>query len=158
MAQRITPFLWFDDQAEEAANFYVAVFGDAEILDVNPYPPAGPGDAGRVMTVAFRLRGQEFLALNGGPQNKSTEAISFYVECESQEEIDAYWAKLSDGGEPGACGWLKDRFGVSWQITPSVLLTMERDQDRDRADRVMRAMLRMTKIDIAALERAYQQA
>jgi len=158
MPQKITPFLWFDGQAEEAANFYVSVFGDAEILDINRDPSAGLGDAGTVQTVAFRLQGQEFLALNGGPQHAFTEAVSFYVECGSQAEIDAYWTKLSDGGETGPCGWLKDRFGLWWQITPSVLLTMLRDDDRDRANRVMQAMLRMTKIEIAALEHAYQQA
>ncbi|MCC7022497.1 MAG: VOC family protein [Thermomicrobiales bacterium] len=157
MAQKISPFLWFDDQAEEAANFYVSIFDNSEILDVVRYGEAGPGPAGTAMTVSFRLDGTEFTALNGGPQFQFTEAVSFAIDCDSQEEVDRYWDQLAaDGGEPGPCGWLKDRFGLSWQVVPRRLTELLQDPDREKADRAMRAMLQMHKIDIAALERAYK--
>ena len=157
MPQRITPFLWFDSNAEEAANFYVSVFPNSEIMEVSHYGEAGPRAAGSVMVVSFRLDGQEFLALNGGPEFTFTEAVSFSIACANQEEVDYYWDKLTDGGEPGPCGWLKDKFGVSWQVNPTVLTEMLQDKDRERADRVMQAMLKMGKIDIATLEEAYAQ-
>ncbi len=158
MAQKITPFLWFDSNAEEAMNFYVSVFKNAEVLSVSRYGEAGPGPAGAVMVASFRLEGQEFLALNGGPKFRFTEAVSFLIDCASQEEIDHYWDRLSEGGEQGPCGWLKDRFGLSWQVVPSILSEMLQDQNRERANRVMQAMLQMTKMDIAKLEHAYAQA
>ena len=154
--QKITPFLWFNDNAEEAMDFYVSIFPDSEMLSVTRYGEAGPGKAGSVMVGTFRLAGQEFIALNGGPQFSFTEAISFSVDCATQEEVDDYWDKLTaDGGEPGPCGWLKDKFGVSWQINPTVLGEMLGDADPAKANRVMQAMLGMTKIDIAGLRRAY---
>jgi len=154
--QRITPFLWFDSQAEEAARFYTQIFKDSKIMSVSRYGEAGAEASGRpkgtVMTVAFQLEGQEFVALNGGPYFKSTEAISFVVNCESQEEVDYYWEKLSDGGDEKAqqCGWLKDKYGLSWQVVPTVLTGLVNDPDPQRA---MKAMLQMKKIDIAALKR-----
>jgi predicted 3-demethylubiquinone-9 3-methyltransferase (glyoxalase superfamily) len=158
MSQKITPFLWFDTQAEEAANFYVSIFKDAEILSVSHYGEGSPGPAGSVMTVAFRLAGQEFTALNGGPHFTFTEALSFVIDCGAQDEVDHYWDALTaDGGEPSQCGWLKDKYGLSWQITPRVLIELLQDEDRERANRVMQAMLRMTKIDIAKLQEAYAQ-
>jgi predicted 3-demethylubiquinone-9 3-methyltransferase (glyoxalase superfamily) len=157
MPQRITPFLWFDSNAEEAANFYVSVFPNSEITEVSHYGDAGPAAAGSVMVVSFRLDGQGFAALNGGPEFTFNEAVSFLIDCKSQEEVDYYWDKLTDAGEPGPCGWLKDKFGVSWQVNPTVLTEMLQDKDRERADRVMRAMLQMGKIDIAKLEEAYAQ-
>ena len=157
MSQRITPFLWFDSNAEEAANFYVSVFPNSEITEVSRYGEAGPRAAGSVMVVSFRLDGQEFLALNGGPVFTFTEAVSFSIACANQKEVDYYWDTLSDGGEPGPCGWLKDKFGVSWQVNPTVLTKMLQDKDRERADRVMQAILQMGKIDIAKLEEAYAQ-
>jgi predicted 3-demethylubiquinone-9 3-methyltransferase (glyoxalase superfamily) len=157
--ERITPFLWFDSQAEEAANFYISVFKKgSRILDISRYGEAGPGTPGSVMTVQFVLDGQNFIALNGGPEFKFTEAVSFTVNCESQAEVDAFWDKLSAGGEPGPCGWLKDKYGLSWQINPSALGRMLADPDRERANRVMAAMLRMQKIVIADLEAAYNSA
>lgn len=153
--QKIVPFLWFDDQAEEAMNHYVAIFPDSKVLSVIRYGEAGPGRAGRVMAVTFQLAGQEFRALNGGPQFTFTEAISLAVDCRTQADVDELWERLSDGGEEGACGWLKDKYGLSWQIIPTVLGEMLQDEDAERADRVMRAMLQMRKLDIAALERAY---
>ncbi len=144
---RITPFLWFDGTAEEAMNFYVSVFPDSRVLSVSP------------MTVTFELEGQRFYGLNGGPAFRFTEAVSFFVDCETQEEVDTYWSKLTaGGGQPGQCGWLKDRFGLSWQIIPRTLGRLLGDQDRAKAGRVMQAMLTMGKIDIAGLERAYNQA
>jgi predicted 3-demethylubiquinone-9 3-methyltransferase (glyoxalase superfamily) len=144
---RITPFLWFDGTAEEAMNFYVSVFPNSRVLSVSP------------MTVSFELEGQRFYGLNGGPTFRFTEAVSFFVDCETQEEVDAYWSKLTAaGGQPGQCGWLKDRFGLSWQIIPKALGRLLGDQDRTKAERVMQAMLTMGKIDIAGLERAYDQA
>jgi predicted 3-demethylubiquinone-9 3-methyltransferase (glyoxalase superfamily) len=157
--QRITPFLWFDSQAYEAVNFYVSIFPNSRIRGVTRYDEAGEQAAGRprgsVMTVPFELDGQEFVALNGGPVFKFTEAISFVVNCETQEEVDRFWDRLSAGGQQVQCGWLKDRFGVSWQIVPTVLPEMLQDKDPERSKRVMAAMLKMVKIDIAALKRAY---
>jgi predicted 3-demethylubiquinone-9 3-methyltransferase (glyoxalase superfamily) len=157
MSQRITPFLWFDSNAEEAANFYVSVFPNSEITEISHYGEAGPRAAGSVMVVSFRLDGQEFAALNGGPEFTFTEAVSFSIACANQKEVDYYWDKLTDEGEPGPCGWLKDKFGVSWQIVPTLLTEMLQDEDRQRADRVMQAMLQMGKIDVAKLEEAYAQ-
>lgn len=153
--QKIVPNLWFDTESEDAANFYTSIFENSKILRVMHYGEAGPRPAGMVLTVTFQLEGQEFTALNGGPDFKFNEAISLLVNCESQEEVDRLWDKLSEGGEKGPCGWLKDRFGVSWQITPTVLEEMLHDEDADRANRVMKAMLKMTKIEIDELEKAY---
>ena len=155
--QKITPFLWFDDKAEEAMNFYVSVFKNSKIVSVNRYGEAEPGQKGKVMTATFQLNGQEFMALNGGPEYRFTEAISFFVNCETQQEVDELWEKLSDGGEKGQCGWLKDKYGVSWQIVPTALGQMLGDRDPQRSQNVMQAMLQMTKIDIATLRRAYEQ-
>jgi predicted 3-demethylubiquinone-9 3-methyltransferase (glyoxalase superfamily) len=157
MSQRITPFLWFDSNAEAAANFYVSVFPNSEITEISHYGEAGPRAAGSVMVVSFRLDRQEFAALNGGPEFTFTEAVSFSIACANQKEVDYYWDKLTDGGEPGPCGWLKDKFGVSWQVVPTLLTEMLQDEDRQRADRVMQAMLQMGKIDVAKLEEAYAQ-
>jgi predicted 3-demethylubiquinone-9 3-methyltransferase (glyoxalase superfamily) len=159
--RKITPCLWFDDQAEEAAAFYTGVFKNSKIVTVSRYGEAGKEihgkPAGSVMTVAFELEGQTFTALNGGPIFKFNEAISFQVDCETQAEVDHYWTKLSEGGDPSAqqCGWLKDRYGVSWQIVPRALVEMLMDPDAGRSQRVMTAMLRMKKIDIGELKRAY---
>jgi predicted 3-demethylubiquinone-9 3-methyltransferase (glyoxalase superfamily) len=155
--QKITPFLWFDKQAEEAANLYVSVFKNSRVTGINRYGEAGPGPAGTAMTVSFELEGQEFTALNGGPEYKFTEAISFFVNCESQEEVDELWEKLSAGGEQGPCGWLKDKYGVSWQIVPTVLGELLGDPDPVKSQRVMQAMLQMKKIDIEGLKQAYEQ-
>jgi predicted 3-demethylubiquinone-9 3-methyltransferase (glyoxalase superfamily) len=155
--QKIIPYLWFDTEAEEAANFYTSIFKDSQVGRVALYGEAGPRPAGMVMTVTFQLEGQEFTALNGGPEFKFNEAISLLVNCETQEEVDELWDKLSVGGEKGPCGWLKDKFGVSWQIVPTVLEEMLQDEDADRANRVMEAMLQMSKLDIGALEKAYAQ-
>ncbi len=154
--QRITPSLWFDNNAEEAATFYVSVFDDAEILNVTRYTEAGPGPEGTVVTISFRLHGQEFVAINGGPQFPFTEAISFTINCASQEEVDYYWEKLTDGGEPVQCGWLKDRFGLSWQVVPTILQELIGDKDPAKAKRVTEAMLKMIKLDIAQLQAAYE--
>jgi predicted 3-demethylubiquinone-9 3-methyltransferase (glyoxalase superfamily) len=151
------PFLWFDTQAEEAANFYVSIFKDSKILSVNRYGEAGPGPKGSVMTVDFQLEGQRFCALNGGPQFPFTEAISLYVNCETQDEVDDLWEKLSIGGKKDQCGWLNDKYGLSWQIIPSILITVLQDKDPAKSARVMKAMRQMNKIDIAALQRAYDQ-
>ncbi|HEX9078535.1 MAG TPA: VOC family protein [Desulfuromonadaceae bacterium] len=155
--QKITPFLWFNDNAEEAANFYVAIFRNSRIAGVTRYGEAGPGPKGSVMTVNFVLDGQEFVALNGGPQFTFSPAISFVVNCESQVEVDEFWDRLSEGGKTIQCGWLQDRFGISWQIVPIALMEMLTDTDAARAERVMRAMLQMVKLDIAELRRAYDQ-
>ena len=155
--QKITPFLWFDSQAEEAMNFYVSIFKDSRILSVSRYGEGGPGPAGEVMTATFQLEGQEFMALNGGPNHNFTDAISFFVDCKTQEEVDRLWEKLSEGGEPGPCGWLRDKFGLSWQIIPEVLGELLNDPDPVKSQRVMQAMLQMSKIDIAGLKAAYQQ-
>jgi predicted 3-demethylubiquinone-9 3-methyltransferase (glyoxalase superfamily) len=152
---KITPFLWYDNQAEEAAALYTSVFPDSRIVSVTRYGEAGPGPVGSAMTVVFVLEGQEFIALNGGPIFKFNEAVSFSIDCSSQDEVDHYWDRLSEGGEESQCGWLKDRFGLSWQVNPRVLGEMLSDPDPARAKRSMEAMLRMKKIDIAELRRAY---
>ena len=152
--QKITPFLWFDTQAEEAMNFYCSIFRNSKKGKVVRYGEVGPKHMGNVMTVSFELEGLEFTALNAGPQFKFTEAVSMYVNCETQAEVDHYWDKLSEGGSIQMCGWLKDKFGLSWQIIPSALPKLMSDPDRDKANRVMQAMLQMKKIDVAALERA----
>ncbi len=153
--QKITTFLWFDGNAEEAVNHYISIFKSSKILNVARYGEAGPGPKGSVMTVQFQLEGQEFIALNGGPQFKFTEAISLLVNCDTQAEVDELWSKLSAGGEEGPCGWLKDKFGLSWQIVPSTLGKMMQDKDPKKSKRVMEAMLQMKKMDIARLEHAY---
>jgi predicted 3-demethylubiquinone-9 3-methyltransferase (glyoxalase superfamily) len=152
---KITPFLWYDTQAEEAAKFYVSVFKNSKLGKVARYGEAGPGPAGSAMTVQFELDGQPFIALNGGPQFKFTEAISFSIACKTQDEVDYYWESLSKGGEEGPCGWLKDQFGLSWQVNPTILGEMLSDPDRAKANRAMKAMLKMKKIDIPTLERAF---
>lgn len=152
----ITPCLWFDDQGEEAAAFYVSVFPRSGVREVTHYGDAGPGAPGSAMTIEFELDGRPFVALNGGPAFTFSEAISFQVDCSDQEEVDHYWDRLSDGGEQGPCGWLKDRFGVSWQIVPVRLTELLKDPDAARSQRVMGAMLGMKKIEIDALERAAQ--
>ncbi|MBA2473488.1 MAG: hypothetical protein DLM61_09020 [Pseudonocardiales bacterium] len=155
--QKITPWLWFDTQGEEAANFYITVFENSRILDVARYGAAGPGPEGAVMTVTFELDGQNFVALNGGPHFMFNEAISFQVSCETQDEVDYFWSKLSQGGEEGPCGWLKDRYGVSWQIVPTALAELVGDPDPEKSQEAMKAMLGMRKIDIEALQRAVNQ-
>jgi predicted 3-demethylubiquinone-9 3-methyltransferase (glyoxalase superfamily) len=155
--QKITPFLWFDTQAEEAAKFYVSIFPRSKILKTARYGDAGPGPKGSVMTVEFELAGQRMIALNGGPVFKFTEAISLSVDCKDQKEVDHYWNKLSQGGEESMCGWLKDRYGLSWQITPGILGKLLSGPDPKEAKRVMEAMLRMRKIDIAALKAAAKE-
>ncbi len=153
--QMIVPNLWFDTEAEEAANFYTSIFKDSEVTSVTHYGAAGPRPAGMVMTVNFRLQGQDFTAINGGPEFRFNEAISFLVPCESQEEVDELWDTLSEGGEEGPCGWLKDKFGLSWQVTPAVLDKLLQDEDSEKADRAMKAMLQMKKLDIAKLQEAH---
>jgi len=153
--QKITPYLWFDTQAEEAARFYTSIFQDSRIVSVNRYRDAGPRPKGSVLTVVFELAGQSFVALNGGPQFPFTEAISLFVNCDTQAEVDTLWAKLLEGGQAQMCGWLKDRYGVSWQIVPGRLGEMLSDPDPVRAQRVTEAMLSMVKLDLAALEEAY---
>jgi predicted 3-demethylubiquinone-9 3-methyltransferase (glyoxalase superfamily) len=155
--QKITPFLWFNNNAEEAINFYASVFKDAEIKNVARYGDAGPGPKGQVMTASFVLNGQEFIALNGGPQFQFTEAVSFVINCENQEEVDHYWEKLSEGGQPSRCGWLKDRFGLSWQVVPTILPQLLKDKDPQRAKNVMLAMMKMDKIEIEPLKEAYNK-
>ena len=155
--QKITPWLWFDTQGEEAANFYITVFENSRILDVARYGVAGPGPEGAVMTVTFELDGQKLVALNGGPHFTFNEAISFQVSCETQDEVDYLWSKLSQGGEEGPCGWLKDKYGVSWQIVPTALAELIGDPDPDKAQQAMKAMHGMRKIDIEALRRAVNQ-
>lgn len=154
--QKITPFLWFDDQAEEAMRHYVSIFRNSKVLGVTRYGDAGPGPKGSVMIAAFEIEGQRFTALNGGPHFKFTEAISFVVNCETQEEVDHFWDKLGEGGQTQQCGWLKDKFGLSWQIVPSVLIELINDPDPEKSSRVTEAMLQMTKIDIANLRQAYE--
>ena len=154
--QKITPFLWFDNQAEEAMKFYTSVFENSKIGKVSRYPEGSPGPAGTVMTGTFQIAGQEFIVLNGGPQFKFTEAISFSVSCENQKEVDFFWEKLTAGGEPGQCAWLKDKYGLSWQIVPTALPRLLKDPDPEKSKRVLKAMMQMTRIDIAALERAYE--
>ena len=151
---RITPNLWFDTQGQEAAEFYVSVFPNSEITSVTHYGDAGPGEPGTVLTVDFRLDGQEYTALNGGPLFTFDEAISLLITCDEQDDVDYYWAKLSEGGEESQCGWLKDKFGLSWQVCPSGMAEVLNDPDPERSQRAMRAMLAMTKIDVAALRAA----
>jgi predicted 3-demethylubiquinone-9 3-methyltransferase (glyoxalase superfamily) len=155
--QKITPFLWFDTHAEEAARFYASIFPNSRILNTARYGDAGPGPKGSVMTVEFQLDGQRMIALNGGPVFKFTEAISLVVDCKDQKEVDHYWSRLLQGGQESMCGWLKDRYGLSWQIVPAVLGRLLSDPDAKKAKRVMEAMLKMKKTDIAALEAAAQQ-
>jgi len=155
--QKITPFLWFDGKAEEAMNFYISVFKNSKIVRVTRCGEAGPGPKGTVMSATFQLDGQDFFALNGGAQFTFTPAISFFVNCETQQEVDELWEGLSAGGEKGRCGWLKDKYGQSWQIIPSVLGKMLQDKDAEKAKRVMQAMLQMDKIDIAQLKKAHDQ-
>ena len=154
---RITPCLWFDTEGEEAATFYVSLFKNSRITEVSRYGEAGPRPAGSVMVVSFELDGQPFTALNGGPEFTFSEAISFQIDCQSQEEVDYYWDGLTAGGEEGPCGWLKDRYGVSWQVVPSALITLLQDPDPGRSQRAMAAMMTMKKIDIAALHAAADQ-
>lgn len=156
MTQPIAPCLWFDDNAEEAVNFYLSVFNDSRVLHVDRYSDVGPDPEAPVVFIEFQINGQPFQAINGGPEFAFTEAISFAIECADQEELDYYWNRLTDGGEAVQCGWLKDRYGVSWQVVPRVLNELLRDADRERAGRVMRQMLQMTKLDIADLEAAYE--
>ena len=155
--QKITPFLWFDNQAEEAARFYVSIFKNSKVVTITRYGDAGPGPKGTVMVAKFELDGQEFLALNGGPQFTFSPAVSFVVNCKSQEEVDQYWEKLSEGGEKVQCGWLKDKYGLSWQVVPTILSELLQDKDAAKSQRVMKAMLQMKKIDIEGLKRAYEQ-
>jgi predicted 3-demethylubiquinone-9 3-methyltransferase (glyoxalase superfamily) len=154
--KKITTFLTFDDQAEEAVKFYTSVFADSRIVSTRRYGDAGPGPAGQLMTASFELAGQEFMALNGGPTFTFAQGISLFVDCETQEEVDHFWEKLSEGGQKGPCGWLEDRYGVSWQIVPRALGEMLGDDDPERAGRVMSAMLQMGKIEIEGLRAAYE--
>ncbi len=155
--QTITPFLWFDGKAEEAINFYTSIFRDSKIGSITRYGEEGPGPKGTVMSTTFQLNGQDFMALNGGPQFTFSAAISFFVNCETQEEVDELWEKLSEGGEKQRCGWLKDKYGVSWQIIPSALGEMLQDKDAEKSNKIMHAMLQMDKIDINTLKQAYEQ-
>jgi predicted 3-demethylubiquinone-9 3-methyltransferase (glyoxalase superfamily) len=153
--QKITPFLWFNGQAEEAMNFYTSVFKDSKVGNIMRYGEAGPGTPGSVLSATFQLFGQNFTALNGGPAFSFTPAISFFINCQTQEEVDEYWDKLSAGGATNQCGWLQDKFGVSWQVVPDILGLMLQDKDAEKAKRVMEAMLKMTKLDIKTLREAY---
>jgi predicted 3-demethylubiquinone-9 3-methyltransferase (glyoxalase superfamily) len=153
--QKITPFLWFNDQAEEAVKFYTSIFKESKIESISRYGDDSPGEKGKVMTATFKIAGQEFMALNGGPVYSFTPAISLFVDCKTQQEVDDLWEKLSTGGEKGQCGWLKDKFGLSWQIVPTVLGELLGDKDAEKSGRVMQAMLKMTRLDISGLQRAY---
>ena len=155
--QKIVPFLWFNNEAEEAMKFYVSIFKNSKIISISRYGEAGPGPAGTVMFGTFQLEGQEFMALNGGPQFKFTPAISLFVNCETQKEVDELWEKLSEGGKKERCGWLTDKYGLSWQIIPTALGKMLGDKDPEKSKKVMQAMLQMQKIDIDGLKRAYEQ-
>jgi predicted 3-demethylubiquinone-9 3-methyltransferase (glyoxalase superfamily) len=155
--QEITPFLWFDGKAEEAANFYVSIFRNSKILSVSRYGDAGPGPKGGVMTAAFELDGQKFVALNGGPQFAFSPAISFMVNCETQQEVDDLWEKLSAGGKEVQCGWLQDKYGLSWQVVPRVLIELLQDKNPEKKQKVMKAMMQMIKIDIKGLQQAFDQ-
>jgi predicted 3-demethylubiquinone-9 3-methyltransferase (glyoxalase superfamily) len=155
MKQKIVTFLWFDKNAEEAVSHYLGIFKGSKKLNITRWGNVGPGPKGSVLTVAFELEGQQFVALNGGPEFKFTEAISLMINCDSQPEIDYYWSKLSEGGSESQCGWLKDKFGLSWQVCPRALLPMLQDPDQTKADRVMEAMMKMRKLDLARLEAAY---
>jgi len=152
--QKITTFLWFDTQAEEAAKFYTAIFPSGKITSVSRYGDAGPGPKGSVMTVGFELEGQHFVGMNGGPQYSFTPAISLMVNCQTQQEVDHYWDRLVEGGKPIACGWLQDKYGLSWQVTPTALMQLLQDKDSKKAQRVMQAMMQMVKLDVATLQRA----
>ncbi|MGA2694485.1 MAG: VOC family protein [Terriglobales bacterium] len=152
---KINPFLWFDGNAEEAANYYVSIFKNSKISNIERYGDAGPGPKGSVMIVNFELDGQPFIALNGGPEFKFTPAISFLVNCEDQAEVDRLWSRLTDGGKEVQCGWLQDRFGVSWQIVPKVFFELMKDKDPAKSQRVFKAMMKMVKMDIETLKRAY---
>jgi predicted 3-demethylubiquinone-9 3-methyltransferase (glyoxalase superfamily) len=154
MQPRITPNLWFDTEAEEAARFYTAIFPNSRVVSVSRYPEGAPREAGTVMTVLFELDGQPFVGINGGPQFPFTEAVSFAITCETQDDVDYYWERLTDGGEEGPCGWLKDRFGLSWQVVPEGMEALLGDPDAQRAERAMQAMLQMRKLDVEALRRA----
>ena len=154
MAQKITPNLWFDTEAEEAAKFYTSVFEDSRIVEISHYPENSPGPAGSVMTVEWELNGQRFVGINGGPQFKFDEAVSFSISCEDQDEVDYFWEKLTEGGEESQCGWLKDKFGLSWQVVPKGMGELFSDSDRERAQRAMQAMLKMRKLDIDELRAA----
>ena len=156
MQKKIIPFLWFNDNAEEAANFYVSIFKNSKVLGINYYPPEGPGKEGTVMTVKFELDGEEIVALNGGPHFTFSEAFSFWVKCDTQEEIDYFWEKLSQGGETSECGWLKDKFGLSWQIVPSSIEELISEENPERKNRVLKAVWQMQKLDIKVLEKAYR--
>ena len=156
--QKIIPFLWFDNKAEEAVNFYVSIFKNSKIVNMSRWGDGGPGPKGAVMSVTFELNGQEFMALNGGPTFKFSPAISFFVKCETQQDVDDYWEKLSAGGTKERCGWLKDKYGVSWQIIPNALGKFLQEKDPAKSKRVMNAMMQMGKIDIQGLQRAYEQA
>ena len=158
VSQKIAPFLWFDGKAEQAANFYVSVFRNSKVLSVTRYGAAGPGPKGSVMSAVFQLEGQEFYALNGGPQFKFSPAISMFVNCETQQEVDELWEKLSAGGKTNRCGWLDDKFGLTWQIIPATLGRLLQDKDAAKANRVMKAMMQMDKIDIVRLQQAYEGA
>ncbi|MFJ9699832.1 VOC family protein [Streptomyces fradiae] len=158
MQQKITPYLWFDGQAEEAAAYYTSIFEDSRIVRVDRYPEGTPMPAGSVMTVEFELAGQRYVAMNGGPEFTFSEAISLSVGCEDQEEVDYFWSRLSEGGEEGPCGWLKDRYGLSWQITPRVLEDMMRDPDPAKSRRAAEAMMGMKKLDVRALRDAFEGA
>jgi len=158
VAQKITPFLWFDGKAEEAANFYVSVFKNSKVVQLTRYGDAGPGPKGTVMSAIFQLEGQRFYALNAGPQFKFSPAISLFVDCETQQEVDELWEKLSAGGKTNRCGWLDDKFGLTWQIIPTTLGRLLQDKDAAKANRVMKAMMQMDKIDIARLQQAYDGA
>jgi predicted 3-demethylubiquinone-9 3-methyltransferase (glyoxalase superfamily) len=153
--QKITPFLWFNDNAEEAANFYTSIFKNSKVTGITRYGDSGPGPKGTAMIVTFQIDGQEFTALNGGPQFTFTEAISLVANCKSQEEVDEYWERLSEGGEKSRCGWLKDKYGLSWQVVPTILPELVKDKDPKKSDRVMSAMMQMDKIDIQTLRDAY---
>jgi predicted 3-demethylubiquinone-9 3-methyltransferase (glyoxalase superfamily) len=154
--QKITPFLWFDNNAEEAMNFYTSIFKNSKVLTVSRYPEGSPGPAGTVMTAEFELEGQEFVLLNGGPRFQFTEAISFVVNCERQEEVDYFWERLSEGGQKSRCGWLKDKFGLWWQVVPILLAELMNDKDPEKSKRVMQAMMTMDKIEVEPLKRAHE--
>jgi predicted 3-demethylubiquinone-9 3-methyltransferase (glyoxalase superfamily) len=154
--QKITPFLWFNDNAEEAMNFYISVFKDSKVKKISRYGDAGPGPKGSVMVCAFELNGQEFLALNGGPHYKLNPAVSFVIDCETQEEVDYYWDKLSEGGKEIQCGWLEDKFGLSWQVVPTILEKLIQGEDSEKSKRAMQAMMKMIKLDIEGLKQAYE--
>lgn len=158
MSDRITPFLWFDGRADEAANFYVSVFPNSKIVSISRYTESAPYESGTVMTIEFELDGLRFVALNGGPEYTFTPAVSFSIECKTQDEVDRYWDRLTEGGRPVQCGWLEDKFGLSWQVVPDALPRLLKDPDEKKADAVMAAMLKMIKLDIAGLQAAYDAA